>query len=185
VKLHLRLLLGLLCALALGTPLSAQALPAGTRVRITAPIAPGGSRYVGTVTATDSGRIRLRLDPGVGHGLRDSVVSIPRNLVQRVEVSLGRSRGHSRAEAARTGALAGLVAGVGLGLALGSGSDLNGVKNPWRTSLWLGPAVGAVGAGAGALIGQGAREQWRVAPSAPLAGLALGRNTTVSIRLGF
>jgi hypothetical protein len=172
-------------ALALASPAAAQELQVGTRVRITAPIVRGDSRFVGIVTSTEGGRIRLRLDPSVKQDTRNDTISIPRNLVRRVEVSLGRATGGGRRDAARTGALAGLVAGVGLGMALGAGSGRDGVKNPWTTSLWLGPALGAVGAGTGALVGRGEHEQWRIVPPARVAGLPLGRHVTVSIRLGF
>ena len=180
-----RTLLLIAAALALASPAAAQELAPGTRVRITAPIIRGDSRFVGTVTSTEGGRIRLRLDPTVRQDTRMDTISIPRNLVRRVEVSLGRGRGGGRGQAARTGALAGMVAGVGLGMALGAGTGPDGVKNPWVTALWLGPALGAVGAGTGALVGQGVHEQWRIVPPARVAGIALRRNLTVSIRLGF
>jgi|GEM_PF-3573045 hypothetical protein len=180
-----RALLLAAAALALASPAAAQELRAGTRVRITAPIVRGDSRFVGTVVKTDSGRITLRLDPSVKQDTRRDTLSIPRNLVRRVEVSLGRGTGGSRGEAARTGALAGLAAGIGLGMALGSGSGRDGVKNPWVTSLWLGPTLGAVGAGTGALVGGGPHEQWRIAPPTRVAGVPLARNVTVSIRLRF
>jgi hypothetical protein len=179
------LLLVIAAALALASSAAAQELAPGTRVRITAPIVRGDSRFVGTVTSTEGGRIRLRLDPAVRQDSRRDTLSIPVNLIRRVEVSLGRGTGGGRGQAARTGALAGLVAGVGLGMALGSGSGRDGVKNPWVTSLWLGPALGAVGAGAGALVGQGEHEQWRALPAGRFTGLALGKRVTVSIRLGF
>ncbi|HEV7588162.1 MAG TPA: hypothetical protein VGO40_08505 [Longimicrobium sp.] len=180
-----RILLLAAAAIALASPAAAQELQVGTRVRITAPIVRGDSRFVGTVTSTEGGRIRLRLDPSVRQDTRNDTISIPRNLVRRVEVSLGRSADGGRRTAAGTGALAGLVAGVGLGMALGAGSGRDGVKNPWTTSLWLGPALGAVGAGTGALIGKGEHEQWRIVPPARVAGLPIGRHVTVSIRLGF
>ena len=180
-----RTLLLIAAALALASPAAAQELAPGTRVRITAPIIRGDSRFVGTVTSTEGGRIRLRLDPGVRQDTRQDTISIPRNLVRRVEVSLGRGRGGGRGQAARTGALAGVVAGVGLGMALGAGTGPDGVKNPWVTALWLGPTLGAVGAGTGALVGQGEREQWRILPPSRVAGIRVARNVTVSIRLGF
>jgi len=180
-----RTLLLAAAAVALATPAAAQELRAGTRVRVTAPIVRGDSRFVGTVVSTDSGRIQLRLDHTVRQDTRRDTLSIPRNLVRRVEVSLGHSTRGGRAEAARTGALAGLVAGVGLGMALGSGTGRDGVKNPWTTSLWLGPVLGAAGAGTGALVGQGEHELWRTVPPTRVAGIPLGRNVTVSIRLGF
>src|SRR3954447_12882978 len=114
----MRAILLSLLALVIVAPLSAQELAPGTRVRVTAPIIHGDSRFIGTVTSTEGGRITLRLDPGVPHDTRADTISIPRNLVRGVEVSMG-SPGRSRAAAARTGAVAGLVAGVGLGLALG------------------------------------------------------------------
>jgi hypothetical protein len=173
-----------LTAVFLAAPaLGAQELAPGTRVRVTAPIVRGDSRFVGTVTSTDSGRIRLRLDPELAAGHRADTISIPRSLVRRLEVSLGRP-GRSRSRGARTGGLAGLVAGVGLGLALGNESDRQGLHNPWTTSLWLGPTVGAVGAGAGALLGGSNHEEWRMLRP-PRVALALGRSTTVSIRLSF
>ena len=175
----------LLTLLAIAFPAAAQELQPGTRVRITAPIVRGDSRFVGTVVSTEGGRIRLRLDPAVKQDTRLDTISIPRNLVRRVEVSLGRTSTGSRAAAARTGALAGIAAGVGLGMALGSGTGRDGVKNPWTTALWLGPALGAVGAGTGALVGHGEHEQWRVVQPPRVAGLPLGRSVTLSIRLAF
>ena len=172
-------------ALALAAPAVGQELQPGTRVRVTAPIVHGGSRFVGTVASTSGGRILLRLDPTIRQDAHGDTISIPRSLVRQVEVSLGPSYGHGRRDAARTGALAGLAAGVGLGMVFGAGSDRNGVKNPWTTSLWLGPALGAIGAGTGALVGSEEHEQWRVVPPSGVAGLPLGRNVTVSIRLGF
>ena len=181
----MRTILLLAAAVALASPVVAQELQVGTRVRITAPIVRGDSRFVGIVTSTEGGRIRLRLDPSIKQDTRSDTISIPRNLVRRVEVSMGRGTGGGRRDAARTGALAGVVAGVGLGMALGSGSGRDGVKNPWTTSLWLGPALGVVGAGTGALVGGGAHEQWRILPPPRVAGLPIGRHVTVSIRLGF
>jgi hypothetical protein len=169
--------------LALAAPALAQELQPGARVRVTAPIVRGSSRFVGTVASMDSGRIVLRLDPTVRQDARGDTISIPLALVRRVEVSLGRTTGRGRRDAARTGALAGVALGTALGMVLGSGSDQNGAKNPWTTSLWLAPAVGALGAGAGALVGTSQHEQWRVVPHS-LAGVPLGRNVTVSIRLG-
>lgn len=172
-----------LALLALAFPAAAQELQPGTRVRVTAPSARGDSRFVGTVVSAEGGMIRLRLDPAVKQDTRLDTISIPRSLVRRVEVSLGRPDG-GRAGAARRGALAGIAAGVGLGMALGSGTGRAG-KNPWTTSLWLGPALGAVGAGTGALVGGGGREQWRVVQPPRIAGLPLGRSVTLSIRLSF
>jgi hypothetical protein len=169
-------------ALALAAPAAGQELQPGTRVRVTAPIVRGSSRFVGTVASVDGGRIVLRLDPAVRQDVRGDTISIPRNLVRRVEVSLGRNAGHPRRDAARVGALAGLVTGVGLGMVVGAGTGPDGVKNPWTTSLWLGPAMGVVGAGTGALVGHGEHERWRAVPPG-VAGVPLGRNITVSIRL--
>ena len=179
-----RIALLVLAALALEAPAVGQELQPGTRVRVTAPIVRGSSRFVGTVQSTEGGRIVLRLDPAIRQDARGDTISIPYNLVRQVEVSLGRTAAHGRRDAARTGALAGLVAGVGLGMVIGAGSDQNGAKNPWTTSLWLGPAMGALGAGTGALVGRQDHEQWRVVPMG-VAGVPLGRNLTVSIRLGF
>jgi hypothetical protein len=171
--------------LALAAPATGQELQRGTRVRVTAPIIRGDSRFVGTVTSTDNGRIVLRLDPSVRQDARDSI-SIPRSLVRRVEVSLGPNTGHQRRDAARTGAVAGLVAGVAVGMVVGRGSDSQGVKDPLMTSLWLGPAMAALGAGTGALVGRDAHEVWRTVPrTSPVAITPSGRSVTVSIRLGF
>lgn len=172
-------------ALVLAAPAAGQELQPGTRVRVTAPIVRGNSRFVGMVASSDGGRIVLRLDPSVAQDARDSI-SIPRGLVRRVEVSLGPSVGRQRRDAARTGALAGLVAGVGLGMAVGGGSGSEGVKDPLMTSLWLGPAMAALGAGAGALVGRDEHEVWRVVPrTPPVALIPRGRSVTVAIRLGF
>src|SRR4051812_17118988 len=96
------LLLALIAAaLAPASPAPAQELAPGTRVRITAPIVRGDSRFVGTVTSTEGGRIRLRLDPAVRQDSRLDTISIPRNLIRRVEVSLGRGTGGGRVQAAR------------------------------------------------------------------------------------
>src|SRR5262249_38302811 len=107
-----RMVLLAAAALTLAAPATGQELQRGTRVRVTAPIVRGSSRFVGTVASADSGRIVLRLDPAVRQDVRGDTISIPRNLVRRVEVSLGHSTGRGRGDAARVGALAGLVAGV-------------------------------------------------------------------------
>ena len=171
----MRTILLFAAALALASPAAAQELQVGTRVRITTPIVGGDSRFVGTVTSTEGGRIRLRLDPSIRRDTRNDTISIPRSLVSRVEVSLGRGTGGGRREAVRTGALVGMVAGVGLGMALGSGPGRDGVKNPWTTSLWLGSTLGAVGAGTGALVG-GPHEQWRIVPPTRLAAARQARH---------
>lgn len=169
-------------ALALAAPAEGQELRPGTRVRVTAPIVRGNSRFVGTVASADDGRIVLRLDPAVRQDARGDTISIPRSVVRRVEVSLGRSSGHARRDAARVGGLAGFVAGVGIGMVVGSGTGRDGVKNPWTTSLWLGPALGVVGAGTGALVGREEHERWRVVPPA-MAVVPSPRSVTVAIRL--
>ena len=164
--------------LALAAPARAQELRPGARVRVTAPLIQGQTRYVGTVMSTDGGRIRMRLDPTLRQVAGDTI-SIPASMVQQVEISMGRA-GRSRTAGARTGAVAGLAAGIGLGLALGSKSP-NGAL---RTSLWLGPTVAVAGAAAGGVLGAGGdQELWR--PLQPPAGLALGKRLTLSIRLGF
>jgi len=179
------LLWSALAVLALAAPATAQELRPGTRVRVTAPIVRGDSRFTGTVKAADAERIVLRLDPDVRQDAHDSI-SIPRSLVRRVEVSLGSSTGHQRRDAARTGALAGLVAGVTVGMVVGRGSDRDGVKDPLMTSLWLGPAMAVLGAGTGALVGRDEHEVWRTAPrTSPVAVTPGRRSVTVAIRLGF
>ena len=172
-----------LAVLALAAPATAQELRPGTRVRVTAPIVRGNSRFTGTVTQADAGKIVLRLDPAIRQDARDSI-SIPRSLVRRVEVSLGSSAGHQRRDAARTGAVAGLVAGVAVGMVVGRGSGSEGVKDPLMTSLWLGPAMAALGAGTGALVGREEHEVWRTVPRSPVTVTPSGRSVTVAIRLG-
>lgn len=169
--------------LALAAPAFAQELQPGARVRVTAPVVRGSSRLVGTVASMDSARIVLRLDPDARQTARGDTISIPLALVRQVEVSLGRNAGRGRREGVRTGAITGVALGTALGLVLGSGSDPNGTRSPWTTALWLAPAAGALGAGAGALVGTSQPEQWRVVPHS-IAGVPLGRNVTVSIRLG-
>ncbi|HSU12887.1 hypothetical protein [Longimicrobium sp.] len=151
-------------ALALSAPAAGQELQPGTRVRVSAPIIRASSRFTGNVVREENGRLLLRLDPSVRQDTRLDTISIPRELIRRVEVSLGPG-GRSRGPAARTGAIAGLVAGAIVGLIAGSGSSADRpARNPWMTALWTAPLLGAAGAGTGALIGQGERERWQTAP---------------------
>jgi hypothetical protein len=181
-------LLLVITALALSAPAAGQELQAGTRVRVAAPIIRGNSRFTGTVVSAENGRVLLRLDPTIKQDTRLDTISIPRHLIRRVEVSLGRVPGRSRGPAARTGAFAGVIAGIGLGLVLGSGTaDDGAARNPWTTALWVAPALGAAGAGVGALIGQEERERWQTVqqqPAAAGAGVPPGRGVRVGVRLG-
>lgn len=177
-----------LSALALSAPAAGQELQAGTRVRVSAPIIRGNSRFTGTVVSTENGRVLLRLDPLIKQDTRLDTISIPTHLIRRVEVSLGTVPGRSRGPAARTGAIAGVIAGVGLGLVLGSGTaDDGAARNPWTTSLWMAPLLGAAGAGAGALIGESEHERWQTVPAQqPVAGAGVppGHGVRVGVRLG-
>ena len=175
-----------MATLALAAPAAGQELQTGTRVRVSAPIIRSTSRFTGTVMSTDNGRVLLRLDPRVKQDTQADTISIPRELIRRVEVSLGQVPGRARAPAARAGAFAGVVAGAILGLVLGSGTaDDGAARNPWTTALWLAPAMGAAGAGVGALVGQREYERWQTVPSnPPVAGAMPGRGVRVGISIG-
>jgi hypothetical protein len=124
---------------------AAQALPQGTRVRIT-PADPSPV-IVGELIAVSDSILMVRRQRGAGD------ITIPRSLVQRLEVSRGTNRG---ARALR-GALLGLVIGGVVGYA--SGND-NGYWVDRRGAAVLGAATGVAG---GSLIGLlvGSFERWR------------------------
>ena len=122
-------LLAAALVLAPARPTPAQQLEPGTRVRVTAPIASRNSRFVGTVAAADSARITLRLDPAVRQAVAGDSVVIPRALIRRVEVSLGRSvarRSHAAATGAVAGALVGLLGAVLFALVVPAAPQLFG-----------------------------------------------------------
>jgi hypothetical protein len=171
-----------LSALALSSPAAGQVLQPGTRVRVSAPIIRGNSRFVGNVVSSQNSRLLLRLDPTIKQDTRLDTISIPRELIRRVEVSLGAGR-PSRAPAARAGAIAGLLAGVAIGLAVGGNNSIDKpARNPWTTAAWVGPLTAVVGAGTGALIGQGAHEEWRTVPAAN--AVAAGAQNEGALKLG-
>lgn len=155
---------------AIAAPCAAQELQPGTRVRVTAPIIRATSRFTGNVVSEENGRVLLRLDPAVRQDTRLDTISIPRELIRRVEVSLGPG-GRARGPAARTGAFAGLIAGTIVGLIAGSNSSADRpARNPWMTALWTAPLLGAAGAGTGALLAPDVRERWQTAPGGRTAG---------------
>jgi hypothetical protein len=162
-------------ALAISAPALAQELRPGTRVRVSAPIIRANSRFTGNVVREENGRVLLRLDRTVRQDTQLDTISIPRELIRRVEVSLGPG-GRARGPAARTGAIAGLLAGTIVGLIASSGSSADRpARNPWMTALWTAPLLGAAGAGTGALIAPDVRERWQTAPGTRTAGLAFDR----------
>ncbi|HEX8694593.1 MAG TPA: hypothetical protein VF746_19370 [Longimicrobium sp.] len=164
---------------------AAQELAPGTRVRVTAPIASRNSRFVGTVAAADSARLTVRLDPAVRQAVPGDSVVIPRALIRRVEVSLGRSVAR-RSHAAATGAVAGAFVGVGLGLVLAERHNDNEeqtLHNPWETASVTGPLGAAAGAAVGYLIGQRAREEWRRLPGYASVGVPPGGGIAVAVSL--
>ena len=166
----------LLSAAPLAAPRPAAAQEAGARVRVTAPIAPGRSRFVGTVAGADAAAVTLRLDAEGREALGRDTVVIPRGLIERVEVSLGRGRG-SRGRTALTGAVAGAAAGMIVGLVAGTGKDENGgPRNPWETAAWTVPAGALAGAGVGYAVGQGEHEVWQPLRFDPRAAQARGRH---------
>ena len=151
-------------AVAISAPALAQELRPGTRVRVSAPIIHANSRFTGNVVREEDGRVLLRLDPTVRQDSQLDTISIPRELIRRVEVSLGPG-GRARGPAARTGAIAGLLAGtiVGLIASIGTSAD-RPAHNPWMTVLWTAPLRGAAGAGIGAVMAPDVRERWQTAP---------------------
>lgn len=175
-----------LLTLAAAVPAAAQELQPGTRVRITAPIIRSNSRFTGRVMSDSSGRVVLRLDPTIQQDTREDTVSIPRNLIRRVEVSVGQVP-KSRAPAARAGAVAGLLAGVAVGLVVGSELGSNpGDRNPWMTVIWTGPLGIVAGAGTGALIGAAPHEEWKVVRPPRVAAFSVppGRGVHLGVRVG-
>lgn len=127
----------------------AQPVPMGARVRVTTTTHP--SAVIGQLIAVDDSAlvVRRQLDSGD--------VSIPRWLVNRLEVSRGTSRGAS----ARRGAVIGLVLGGVLGFAAGEDCSTKDFICFDRGT------TGAVGAMAGLSIGgliglvTGGAERWR------------------------
>lgn len=151
-------------AVAISAPALAQELRPGTRVRVSAPIIRASSRFTGNVVREENGRVLLRLDRTVRQDTQLDTISIPRELIRRVEVSLGPG-GRARGPAARTGAIAGLLAGTIVGLiASGHSSADRPAHNPWMTALWTAPLLGAAGAGIGAVMAPDVRERWQTAP---------------------
>ncbi|HEX8905933.1 MAG TPA: hypothetical protein VF771_13875 [Longimicrobiaceae bacterium] len=181
-----RLLLAIAVTVLSSAPAAGQALQPGTRVRVAAPIIRHDSRFTGTVVSTENGRVLLQLDRTVRQDTQLDTISIPLNLIRRVEVSLGQGSGDLRGPAAITGGVAGLVVGVLAGLLVGSGEDEDGAtKNPWPTALLMGPLVGAAGAGVGALIGDRPHEQWQTMRlPRPAAGPTAGRGLYLGVSLG-
>jgi hypothetical protein len=181
------LVLALVTLAAAAVPARAQELQPGTRVRISAPIIRSNSRFTGRVMSDSSGRVVLRLDPTIQQDTREDTISIPRNLIRRVEVSTGQVP-KSRAPAARAGAVAGLLGGVAVGLVIGGevGSSA-GNRNPWMTVLWTAPLGIVAGAGTGALIGAAPHEQWRVVRPPRVSALSAradGRGVRLGVRVG-
>ena len=125
---------------------SAQTLPRGTRVRIT-PATPT-QVVVGRLIAVNDSALVVRHDRGD--------LTIPRSVIQRLEVSPGTSRRRS----AGRGALFGLVLGGVIGFAWGS-MDCSGF---WCFSPNEAAALGATtGVAAGSFLGLvvGSFERWR------------------------
>src|SRR5687767_6163101 len=98
-------LLALLAVVGVASAQAAQALPQGTRVRIT-PADPSPV-IVGELIAVSDSILMVRRQRGGGD------ITIPRSLVQRLEVSRGTRRGAN----AGWGALVGLVVGGAIGYA--------------------------------------------------------------------
>jgi hypothetical protein len=176
-----------LVALSAARPAAAQALQPGTRVRISAPIIRNNSRFTGRVMSDSAGRVVLQLDPTIQQDTREDTVSIPRNLIHRVEVSVGQVP-KSRAPAARAGAVGGLLVGVAVGLVIGGEVGSNaGDRNPWMTVIWTAPLGIAAGAGTGALIGAAPHEQWQVVRPPRVSAMpapAGGRGVHLGVRVG-
>ena len=173
-------------ALALSAPAAGQELQPGTRVRISAPIIRRTSRFTGRVVGEENGRVTLRLDHSVKQDTRADSIVIPRELIRRVEVSLGVVPQRTRAPAARAGAIAGLLVGVGVGLVIGAETGVTaGDRNPWTTALWTAPLGALAGAGVGAAIGVAPHEQWEtVRPPRPTTIAPPGPGMRLGLRLG-
>ena len=137
-------LLALIAVVGVASAQAAQALPKGTRVRIT-PADPSPV-IVGELLAVSDSVLMVRRQRAAGD------ITIPRALVQRLEVSRGTRRGAN----AGWGALVGLAIGGVVGYL--SGND-NGYWVQRRGAAVLGAITGVAG---GSLIGLlvGSVERW-------------------------
>lgn len=161
---------------------SLQPVPAGTRVRVTAPTV---HREVATVAAFTTDTIFVAPERAPG-----DTVAIPLDHLQRLEVSAGRKR--DTWHGAGIGALAGAVAGAVVGVATyrsceGSGRlgcfDLGPIGSASAMAV-LGAAAGGV---VGGIIGSTrVSEHWRRIPIsvavAPVAGGRIALAAAVPLR---
>jgi hypothetical protein len=142
-------LLALLAIVGVASAQTGQALPRGARVRIT-PADPSPV-IVGQLLAVSDSTLMVRRQRGGGD------ITIPRSLVQRLEVS----RGTNRHTSAGWGALVGMAVGGVVGYASGADACYDSwfcLKRP--TAALVG---GTAGVAAGSLIGLivGSVERWR------------------------